>query len=202
MKKCARTLATILLCLTLGASTAMAHSGRTDSSGGHRDNQNTSGLGSYHYHHGYSAHLHPNGVCPYSQPVAAKPVVPKNTTTATNISASINGTIIPSLNYENHTYVVAEDLNSYGFDVTWDGDARMLQIKRNATKEITPVTSSAADKIHTILTTDIEAYIYQDETEVYHLMSSYNIDGKTIVQFSDIGDTTWDSASRCSSIDF
>lgn len=45
--------------------TAQAHSGRTDSQGGHHDNQNKSGLGSYHYHHGYSAHLHPGGVCPY-----------------------------------------------------------------------------------------------------------------------------------------
>ncbi|HFL2520423.1 TPA: YHYH domain-containing protein [Clostridioides difficile] len=35
-----------------------AHSGRTDSSGGHRDNKNKSGLGSYHYHcGGYPAHL-------------------------------------------------------------------------------------------------------------------------------------------------
>ena len=42
-----------------------AHSGRTDSSGGHRDNKNKSGLGSYHYHcGGYPAHLHTNG-CPY-----------------------------------------------------------------------------------------------------------------------------------------
>lgn len=45
--------------------TAFGHRGRTDSNGGHRDNKNVSGLGSYHYHHGYSAHLHPNGICPY-----------------------------------------------------------------------------------------------------------------------------------------
>ena len=31
---------------------AQAHSGRTDASGGHRDNKNASGLGSYHYHCG------------------------------------------------------------------------------------------------------------------------------------------------------
>lgn len=44
-----------------------AHSGRTDSSGGHHDYKNKSGLGSYHYHcGGYPAHLHPNGVCPYA----------------------------------------------------------------------------------------------------------------------------------------
>ena len=46
---------------------AQAHSGRTDASGGHRDNKNASGLGSYHYHcGGHPAHLHPNGVCPYA----------------------------------------------------------------------------------------------------------------------------------------
>jgi hypothetical protein len=42
-----------------------AHSGRTDSSGGHKDNKNASGLGAYHYHHGYKAHLHSDGLCPY-----------------------------------------------------------------------------------------------------------------------------------------
>lgn len=63
-----------LLGFTLALMAAMAmsvqaHSGRTDASGGHRDNKNKSGLGSYHYHHGYSAHLHNGGVCPYETPV-------------------------------------------------------------------------------------------------------------------------------------
>lgn len=39
-----------------------AHSGRTDSNGGHY-NRST---GEYHYHHGYPAHQHVNGVCPYT----------------------------------------------------------------------------------------------------------------------------------------
>lgn len=52
--------------LLIGVST-FAHSGRTDSSGGHRDNKNKSGLGSYHYHCGGNpAHLHTGGECPYS----------------------------------------------------------------------------------------------------------------------------------------
>lgn len=38
-----------------------AHSGRTDSSGGHYDRS----TGEYHYHHGYPAHQHTDGVCPY-----------------------------------------------------------------------------------------------------------------------------------------
>lgn len=56
-----------MLCLALMLCvTASAHPGRTDSSGGHRDNNNVSGLGSYHYHHGHPAHLHTNGICPYN----------------------------------------------------------------------------------------------------------------------------------------
>lgn len=47
--------------------TVEAHQGRTDKNGGHKDNKNVSGLGSYHYHCGGNpAHLHENGVCPYA----------------------------------------------------------------------------------------------------------------------------------------
>lgn len=53
--------------------TTYAHSGKTDSSGGHKDNKNKSGLGSYHYHcGGHPAHLHTNGVCPYSSSSSKK----------------------------------------------------------------------------------------------------------------------------------
>lgn len=38
---------------------SVAHPGRTDSRGGHNS---PSG---YHYHHGYPAHSHSGGVCPY-----------------------------------------------------------------------------------------------------------------------------------------
>lgn len=45
--------------LTLLCANVYAHSGRTDGAGGHNS---PSG---YHYHHGYSAHQHPDGICPY-----------------------------------------------------------------------------------------------------------------------------------------
>ena len=52
---------------------AEAHPGRTDANGGHKDNKNKSGLGSYHYHcGGHPAHLHPNGVCPYQSGTASE----------------------------------------------------------------------------------------------------------------------------------
>ncbi len=41
--------------------TAYAHPGRTDANGGHYDHS----TGEYHYHHGYPAHQHIGGVCPY-----------------------------------------------------------------------------------------------------------------------------------------
>lgn len=51
----------VISCLLLAFTCASAHSGRTDSAGGHW-NRST---GEYHYHHGYPAHQHPGGVCPY-----------------------------------------------------------------------------------------------------------------------------------------
>ncbi len=38
---------------------SFGHSGNTDSQGGHHNRK----TGSYHYHHGSSAHSHPNGIC-------------------------------------------------------------------------------------------------------------------------------------------
>ena len=61
---------------------AEAHPGRTDANGGHRDNKNVSGLGSYHYHcGGHPAHLHENGACPYASYVeeAVPAVSPEET---------------------------------------------------------------------------------------------------------------------------
>lgn len=61
-----KTSAVILsLSLALAPVSSFGHSGRTDGSGGHKDNGNKSGLGYYHYHHGYGPHLHTNG-CPYA----------------------------------------------------------------------------------------------------------------------------------------
>ena len=63
---------TMIASLTFTPLATNAHSGRTDKNGGHRDNKNVSGLGSYHYHcNGNGPHLHTNG-CPYSKTKANK----------------------------------------------------------------------------------------------------------------------------------
>lgn len=83
------TVLTVVISIVCVSLNSYAHSGRTDSSGGHKDNKNKSGLGNYHYHcGGYPAHLHKNGVCPYTsksssssstKQVSAEPVTIKAT---------------------------------------------------------------------------------------------------------------------------
>lgn len=80
-----------LLCLISAiGENAFAHSGRTDSSGGHKDNKNKSGLGGYHYHcGGYPDHLHDNGVCPYSSsPSNYSPSSKSSTSTSASKSST------------------------------------------------------------------------------------------------------------------
>lgn len=79
MKKRRICLTLLLMLVLVVSSISFAHGGRTDSNGGHRDNQNKSGLGSYHYHHGYGPHLHSNGACPYDTPKVTK-VLPEEYT--------------------------------------------------------------------------------------------------------------------------
>lgn len=51
----------LIVLLALLCTSAYAHGGKTDSNGGHMNHA----TGEYHYHHGYSAHQHEDGVCPY-----------------------------------------------------------------------------------------------------------------------------------------
>ncbi len=84
------------------------HSGRTDSNGGHRDNKNSSGLGSYHYHcGGHPAHLHDNGVCPYSSNYNS------NVNTNTNININNNN----NNNNNNNTSTSNDNSNAVKPDI-------------------------------------------------------------------------------------
>ena len=101
MKKYSLALSSLVtvLILIIGLSlTASAHSGRTDGSGGHHDNKNASGLGSYHYHcGGYPAHLHPGGHCPYREtfPSSVK-ITATRTTLGIGETAEVSATVSPS----------------------------------------------------------------------------------------------------------
>ncbi len=89
---------------------AYSHSGRTDGSGGHRDNKNKSGLGYYHYHcGGHPPHLHNGGVCPYTsasysssystpKTVYATKITPVSVPTTINAGESVHleGSVYPT----------------------------------------------------------------------------------------------------------
>lgn len=62
MKKPATLFIVLLILIGACTLTVFAHSGRTDEDGGHYD----SSTGEYHYHHGWPAHSHDGGKCPYN----------------------------------------------------------------------------------------------------------------------------------------
>ena len=219
MNKICKLLVVLLVCLAFTC-TAFAHSGRTDSSGGHHDYKNVSGLGSYHYHHGYSAHLHKNGVCPYaistdttsnnykSSVSNTKKVNSTNTytkpvekTQLTDIKAYINEFYIPSVNYKDHQYIVAEDLSNYGYDVVWNNDERTLKISKNIAKPFT-ATATSSNEQYEIQSSDIKTYILNKDTNSYNKIDSYNIGGRTIIKLSDLGSVSWDNSTRTTKLEY
>ena len=66
MKNCKIATTILIFCLSLLMlnSFVVAHSGDTDSQGGHYNHSTNE----YHYHHGHPAHQHNNGDCPYEKP--------------------------------------------------------------------------------------------------------------------------------------
>ena len=101
----------ILLFVCIPLTVASAHSGGTDSQGGHY-NRST---GEYHFHHGYPAHQHVNGVCPYdfddqtgassSSSSNTPPPPPNNTTQQTSV------TVEPKEDSNEVTELAAEEVS-------------------------------------------------------------------------------------------
>ena len=166
MKKRILTLATVLFIVITIPFTALAHGGRTDSSGGHKDNKNKSGLGSYHYHcGGYPAHLHPGGVCPYtgggSSSYSSTPkTVYATSITAKNVPSKIDAGATTKL--EASVYPSnAEDKN-----ITWESSDTSILVVSNTgsltavgigTATITAKTSRGTSKKFTITVNEVMA---------------------------------------------
>ena len=91
----------ILCCILIITTFAYAHSGRTDSKGGHY-NRST---GEYHYHHGYPAHTVCGVNCPYnnidatnhSSSSSTKTSNLKAETSKSDFSAILYGSLLISL---------------------------------------------------------------------------------------------------------
>ena len=105
----------------------------------------------------------------------------------TDIVALINGYQLESYNVNGLTYIVAEDLRYYGFDVYFDSASRTLSITRNYNiTTIDPQRTNpnfwapANTKKTKILYTDIVTYANNQ------YIASSNINGKTIINFNDL----------------
>lgn len=124
----------------------------------------------------------------------------------TDIIAQINGYDIASYNYRGNTYLIAEDLADYGFDVSYNNNTRTLYVTRDysvsqifSTYKKLPVSQrDVGKKAFNLLYTDIKTYI--DGKYV----TSYNINGRTIIAFDDLaayGNYVWHSNTRKITLD-
>lgn len=103
-QKIIKSIITIITILILSQTITYAHSGRTDSNGGHKDNKNVSGLGSYHYHCGGNPpHLHANGVCPYSSSASSSNSSSKSTSNKKSSSSKSSSSSTTSTKTSSNT---------------------------------------------------------------------------------------------------
>ena len=116
-----------------------------------------------------------------------------------DIKAYIDYTPIKSYNIDGYTYVIAEDLRGYGFEVIWNNDNRTLNIFRNSlqtpfyTKELRDSDSAPVYTLYRIYETDIKTFLNGEE------VNAFNIGGQTIIQideFTRCGNFTWDADKR------
>lgn len=120
-----------------------------------------------------------------------------------DIGAYINGYPIKSYNIEGKTAVLARDLESYGFDIKWNKNAKVTEIKRSSKNQIVPqqgvyVNARRAGRYETAYhQTDITAEMNKKE------VLCYNIDGRTAVLFDDLsvfGNVEWNGEDRTISL--
>lgn len=126
----------------------------------------------------------------------------------TDIRSRINGYDIASYNVDGYTYIIAEDLRNYGFDVVWDPYARTLSVGKvfedvYSDEEPTYKTpfipdEKVGEKSFELLYTDIETYV--DGRKV----KSFNINGRTIFRFEELacfGDVVWNEKLKTIELD-
>ena len=117
VKKIISVVMSLILTLMILPCAAFAHGGRTDSSGGHKDNKNKSGLGSYHYHCGGNpAHLHTNGECPYDSSSSTSKLTKSSTSNSSESSSSNSTTSINIIENPDQLECKLIDNHIYVFD--------------------------------------------------------------------------------------
>lgn len=119
-----------------------------------------------------------------SMPVYAKIGDVVGTAYNTDIVAYINHYAVPSYAAYGSSFIVAEDLKNFGFNVDWDPNTRSLNIYRNKNKDASEMTVTKFEKAGSyfsdILETDISVYANGVK------LSSYAINGYTLIPLEEL----------------
>ena len=116
-----------------------------------------------------------------------------------DITAFIDYTPVRSCNIGGYTYVIAEELIYYGFDVVWNETDRTLNINRKTldvpvyTKELFDMDFDKPGVEYNIYPTNIKTYLNGE------VVNGYNIGGQTVVQIDELsrcGFFEWDEDVR------
>ena len=102
-----------------------------------------------------------------------------------NTNAFIDGYQIPVYTYNNYPYVVAEDLNGYGFDCRWDSYEDILYINYNYDKGLYPYESVQLEPARGKI---IET-VYNANTKVKlgnEFIKAYSIGGRMLISLDDL----------------
>jgi hypothetical protein len=124
----------------------------------------------------------------------------------TDIVTFIDQSPIDSYNYKGYTYVVAEDLMKYGFDVQWDSKNRSLNITRKK-YAFTPFVSDSINVLKKPITNQPLYQVYETDikTQLNGVqITAYNIGGHTILNtdyLQAFGNCTYDNNSRRYDVD-
>lgn len=119
-----------------------------------------------------------------------------------DIVAYIDDRPIQSFNIDGKTFIFAEDLNKYGFDVKWVESIHALSVKYNPLKEITTQYEPKIEKnkigdiIGTAAFKDMDVCIEGEQPLEYR--NVYNIRGKTALWLDDLAkyygkEYTWEN---------
>ena len=106
-----------------------------------------------------------------------------------NVTAYIDGYPIRSYNINGYTYIVAEDLMSYGFNVEWRGSEAKLVIHKNRTSVPANYTATYQHTANTeVPGTPAFQYLYTNITTWIEdkQITGYNIGGNTCICMDDL----------------
>lgn len=134
---------------------------------------------------------------------------------STDIIAYVNDVPIRSYNYMDQTFVIAEDLRNYGFDVIWNGTDRTVTItppKADTKIELSAEKQQELTKrmtigrpLYDVYWTDIKTKLDDSltlENDAY--AKTCNINGQTMILFSELGKyygkTEWDPENRVAKV--